>query len=145
MADAGDDDHPATWRELLKGSRLWVTAILSLGLWLNAADALVVSTIMPSVAKDVCGYAYFSWATAVFMLGSILAGAVAGLTATKAGLRRALAASALLYAGVVWQAASPRASGRFSPAAPCRGREPASSSAYATWPSAPPTRSVYGR
>ncbi len=34
-------------------------ALLCLGIWLNAADTLVTATIMPSVANEIGGYAYF--------------------------------------------------------------------------------------
>ena len=86
------------WSELLNGKRGLTFGVLCLGIWLNAADTLVTSTIMPSVARDVGGYAYFAWATAGYMLGSIVAGASAGLLAERLGLRRALAACGLLYA-----------------------------------------------
>ena len=89
---------PARWAEVFQGGRALMSGVLCLGIWLNAVDALVAATIMPSVAREVGGYAYFSWATAGFMLGAILAGAGAGLLAERAGLRRALAASGLLYA-----------------------------------------------
>jgi MFS family permease len=49
-----------------------------LGVWLNAADSLVTATIMPSVGADLGGYAYFSWATAGYFVGAILAGASSG-------------------------------------------------------------------
>ena len=88
----------ARWGELFQGGRALMSGVLCLGIWLNAVDALVAATIMPSVARAVGGYAYFSWATAGFMLGAILAGAGAGLLAERAGLRRALAVSGLLYA-----------------------------------------------
>ena len=92
------DEAPTRWSELLQGRRSLTFAVLCLGIWLNAVDTLVTATIMPSVARDVGGYAYFAWATAGFMLGSILAGAGAGLLAERLGLRRALAVCALLYA-----------------------------------------------
>ncbi len=92
------DEAPTRWGELLQGRRSLTFAVLCLGIWLNAVDTLVTATIMPSVARDVGGYAYFAWATAGFMLGSILAGAGAGLLAERLGLRRALAVCALLYA-----------------------------------------------
>ena len=56
------------------GARL---ALICLGVWLNAADSLVTSTIMPTVGRDLGGYAYFSWATAAYMVGAILSGATA--------------------------------------------------------------------
>ncbi len=73
-------------------------AMLCLGIWLNAVDTLVTATIMPSVAREIGGYAYFAWATAGFLLGSILSGAGAGIVADRFGVRRALAACGLLYA-----------------------------------------------
>ncbi|WP_174299619.1 MFS transporter [Caulobacter sp. S45] len=91
-------EAPARWSELLRGPRALTFGVLCLGVWLNAVDALVTATIMPSVARDIGGYAYFAWATAGFMLGSILAGAGAGLLAQRMGLRHALAACGLLYA-----------------------------------------------
>ena len=91
-------EAPAQWSELLRGPRTLTFGVLCLGVWLNAVDALVTATIMPSVARDIGGYSYFAWATAGFMLGSILAGAGAGLLAERTGVRRALAACGLLYA-----------------------------------------------
>jgi MFS family permease len=91
-------ERPASWRELFQGGRALTAAVVCLGVWLNAVDALVAATIMPSVARDIGGYAYFAWATAGFLLGAILAGATAGLLAERAGLRRALAGCGLAYA-----------------------------------------------
>ena len=96
--DSTAEPAAARWGELFQDGRALMSGVLCLGIWLNAVDALVAATIMPSVAREVGGYAYFSWATAGFMLGAILAGAGAGLLAERAGLRRALAASGLLYA-----------------------------------------------
>jgi MFS family permease len=69
-----------------------------LGIWLNAADGLVTSTIMPSVARDLGGYAWFGWAVAVYMLGAIMAAASAGQVAARLGLTRAIVLAALAYA-----------------------------------------------
>jgi MFS family permease len=82
--------------------------LICLGVWLNAADSLVTATIMPSVGRSLGGYAYFGWATAGFLLGSVMAGASSGLLAQRFGLRRATAAAAGLYAiGCVMSAAGP--------------------------------------
>lgn len=78
------------------------------GIWLNAADALVTATLMPSVARDLGGFAYFAWATAGFLLGAIVAGGTAGRLSEHLGLRLALAGSALVYSiGCVLSAAAP--------------------------------------
>jgi MFS family permease len=74
------------------------TALVLLGIWLNAADSLVTSTIMPSVAADLGGYAWFGWAVAIYLLGAILAAASAGQLAARFGLARAMSAAAVVYA-----------------------------------------------
>lgn len=96
------------WRDLAGEGRFGRFALICLGVWLNAADALITATIMPSVARDIGGYAYFGWAVAGYLLGSIVAGASAGQFSMRVGLRRAMAVAALTYAaGCVISAAAP--------------------------------------
>jgi MFS family permease len=87
------------WADLLAGGRLPQFALICLGVWLNAADALVTATIMPSVGADLGGYAYFSWATAGFLVGAILAGASSGRLSELFGLRAATALAGLVMVG----------------------------------------------
>src|SRR5260370_30736673 len=89
--------NPATWADVLSEGRAPSFVLICLGVWLNAADSLVTATIMPSVGRALGGYAYFGWATAGFLLGSVMAGASAGLLAKRFGLRRATAAAAVLH------------------------------------------------
>ena len=99
---------PATWADVLGEGRAPRFVLICLGVWLNAADSLVTATIMPSVGRALGGYAFFGWATAGYLLGSVMAGASAGLLARRFGLRRATAAAAALYAlGCVMSAAGP--------------------------------------
>jgi hypothetical protein len=99
---------PGSWADVLAEGRLARFVLICLGVWLNAADSLVTATIMPSVGKALGGYAYFGWATAGYLLGSVMAGASSGLLAQRFGLRRATAAAAALYAaGCVMSAAGP--------------------------------------
>ena len=62
-------EHENSWADLLADGRLPRFALICLGVWLNAADSLVTSTIMPSVGAQLGGYAYFSWATASVSCG----------------------------------------------------------------------------
>ena len=97
-----------SWADVVADGRLPLFALICLGVWLGAADSLVTATIMPSVGADLGGYAYFGWATAGYLLGSVLAGASSGLLAQRYGLRRATACAALLYAfGCALSAAGP--------------------------------------
>src|SRR5438067_5561727 len=86
------------WGDLLAEGRLSRFALICLGVWLNAADALVTATIMPSVGAELGGYAYFSWATAGFLVGAILAGASSGRLSELFGLRTATVLAGLLTA-----------------------------------------------
>ena len=100
--------EPAGWRELLRGGLYAPFALLILGVWLNAADTLVTATAMPSVARQIGGYAYFGWATAVFLLGAITAGASSGVLGARIGLRAAMTGAGLIYAvGCAASALSP--------------------------------------
>ncbi|MFZ5720743.1 MAG: MFS transporter [Pseudomonadota bacterium] len=97
-----------TWSDLLAEGRLPRFALIMLGVWLNAADSLVTATILPSVGAEIGGYAYFSWATAGFFVGAILAGASAGRLSEMFGLRSATAfAGLVMVVGCVMSAAAP--------------------------------------
>lgn len=58
----------------------------------------MTATVMPSVARDIGGYAWFGWVVAIYMIGAIVAGATAGVLSQRLGLRRALMFAALVYA-----------------------------------------------
>jgi MFS family permease len=97
-----------SWRHLLATDKISRLALICLGIWLNAADTLVTSTIMPSIARDIGGYAYFAWPVAAFALGAIVGSAVAGWWSNVYGLRAAQISSALMYAaGCVASAIAP--------------------------------------
>jgi MFS family permease len=103
-----DERAATTWADLLADGRLPRFALICLGVWLNAADSLVTATIMPSVGKELGGYGYFSWATAGYLVGAILAGASAGRLSELFGLRRATALAGLvMVVGCVLSAAAP--------------------------------------
>jgi len=104
MSPAGEN----TWADLLAEGRLPRFALIMLGVWLNAADSLVTATILPSVGADIGGYEYFSWATAGFFVGAILAGASSGRLSEVFGLRPATAVAGVVMAiGCVMSAAAP--------------------------------------
>ncbi|WP_293681097.1 MFS transporter [uncultured Phenylobacterium sp.] len=96
------------WADLFAEGRLPRFALIMLGVWLNAADSLVTATIMPSVGADLGGYAYFSWATAGYFVGAIMAGASSGRLSEMFGLRSATAVAGLvMVAGCILSAAAP--------------------------------------
>ena len=106
------DKTQAGWRGLFTPALAPRAALVLLGIWLNAADALVTVTLMPSVARDLNGAAFFGWAVAVYITGSILAGASSGQLSRRLGLRPAMILAALAYAaGCALTAASPHIAG----------------------------------
>lgn len=108
MAEIATSEPASGWRDLITGGRLSRFALVCAGTWLNAADELMTATIMPSVARDIGGYAWFGWAVATFLLGSILGGATAGRLSARQGLKHALAIGGGVYAlGCAVSALSP--------------------------------------
>ncbi len=101
----------AGWRELGSAALLPKLLIVLLGVWMNAADALVTATIMPSVSADLGGYAAFSWAVAGFLIGSVIAGASAGRVSEMFGLGPASSFAGIVFAiGCGLSAAAPNIS-----------------------------------
>jgi MFS family permease len=96
------------WQELVSAGRLPRFALVCVGTWLTAAETLMTATVMPSVARDIGGYAWFGWVVAIYMIGAIVAGATAGVLAQRIGLRRALMFGAMVYTlGCAASAAAP--------------------------------------
>jgi MFS family permease len=87
------------WADLLGEGRLPKFALICLAVWLNAADSLVTATVMPTVGRSLGGYTYFGWATAGYLMGSVVAGASSGVLALRFGLRAATIGAAILYTG----------------------------------------------
>ena len=83
-------------------------ALVSLGVWLHAADALVTTTVMPSAVAEIGGLPFVYWTIALYELGSIVAGAATGLATARVGLRGAMSVAALVYvAGCVASGLAP--------------------------------------
>lgn len=96
------------WADVLAEGRAPQFVLICLGVWLAAADSLVTATIMPAVGASLGGYAWFGWATAGFLLGSVGAGASSGRLAEMFGLRAGVAVTAAIYAaGCALSAAAP--------------------------------------
>jgi MFS family permease len=98
MIAAPTDMPAAGWRDVISGERLPRFALICVGVWLNAAETLMTATIMPSVAADIRGYAWFGWVVAIYLVGSIVASATAGRLALRLGLKRSLALGGVTYA-----------------------------------------------
>ncbi|MFT4716926.1 MAG: MFS family permease [Paracoccaceae bacterium] len=76
------------WREILNRQYAAPLLLVCLGVWLHAADSLIVATMMPAIISEIGGEAYVPWTIALYEIGSIVAGAASGLVALRLGLRR---------------------------------------------------------
>lgn len=99
---------PVSWREIWSGRHLARFFVLCLGVWLHAADALLVATLVPSAVAEIGGADLINWTIAIYQLGSIVAGAATGLFAVRFGLRAAMVTAALVYTiGCAFSALAP--------------------------------------
>lgn len=90
-------ERTAGWRELLGAGHLGVLILVCLGPWLHAADALLITTMMPAVVAEIGGAKLVAWNFALYEVGSIVAGAASGLVVLGRGLRGPMAASAAVF------------------------------------------------
>jgi len=97
-AGLGQAGAAPRWSDALAEGRWAILLLLCLGIWLHAADALVVATTMPAIVAEVGGLAWVGWSLALYEVGSILAGALGGLAAARYGAGPALAVAAGIYA-----------------------------------------------
>ena len=82
-----------SWKELLGLRYIGILTVLCFGVWLHAADSLLVATLMPSAVRDIGGVAYLAWTLSLYELGSIVAAAATGLFVMRAGLRNVFIAA----------------------------------------------------
>ncbi|MBO6719530.1 MAG: MFS transporter [Rhizobiaceae bacterium] len=96
------------WRILLTGGNATRIAVVSLGVWLHAADGLLVATMIPAIVGDIGGARLIGWTFALYEIGSIVAGAAGAHLLRHIGLRQAMAGAALVYlAGCAISALAP--------------------------------------
>jgi MFS family permease len=73
-------------------------ALLSVGVWLYAADTLVTSTISPAMVLDIGGLEFVNWCVSFYEVGAIISGAAAGMLCGRFGVKRVLIVAAAVYA-----------------------------------------------
>lgn len=96
------------WSELLTGRQIAPLIAVCLGVWLHAADGLMVATLMPDIVADIGGANVMAWTLALYEIGSITASAACAVLALSFGLRTAMTGAALVYlAGCATSALAP--------------------------------------
>ena len=97
MTDQAETETVA-WAEILNVAYGPSLAVVCLGVWLHAADSLLVATMLPAIVAEVGGEALVAWTIALYEIGSIVAGAASALLAMRHGLRLSMCAAALVFA-----------------------------------------------
>jgi MFS family permease len=92
-------DRTSPWRELWDTGLLGRFVLLCIGVWLHAADTLVMASTVPAVVDDIGGIAYVAWTISLYQIGAIVSGAATALLCQRIGEKRVLSMAALLYGG----------------------------------------------
>ena len=102
------ESGPAGWADILDRRHGPALALVCLGVWLHAADSLLVATMMPALVAEIGGQALVGWTVSLYEIGTILTGAASGLLAARHGVRLPMGAAAVLFAaGCAVSAAAP--------------------------------------
>ena len=78
------------WLELLRRPHLAPLTTLSLGIALYAFNTFLVATALPSAVAEIGGVALLAWATTVFLVAAIVAGAGGATVKARLGARAGL-------------------------------------------------------
>lgn len=92
----------AAWSELFSGRNGWRALALTGGVALHAVNVHIVTTVLPSVVREIGGLDWYAWSTTLFVVGSILGATLSVRLLAVLGPRGAcLAALAVFSAGSV--------------------------------------------
>ena len=98
----------ASWADLLHGANALRSIALAGGVALHAINVYIVTTILPSIIKDIGGLEYYAWNTTLFVVTSIVGSALSARLIQAWGPKAAyLLAVAVFSAGSVVCALAP--------------------------------------
>jgi MFS family permease len=83
----GQSPSPSGWGELLRGANAVRSAVVGGGMILHAINVFIVTTILPTVVRDIGGLRFFAWNTTLYMIASLLAGSVCTRLLRRVGPR----------------------------------------------------------
>ena len=92
------DDAPVGWTDILTRRHGPALALVCLGVWLHAANGLLVATMLPALVAEIGGAALVGWTISLYEIGTILTGAASGLLATRHGVRLPMSVAAAVFA-----------------------------------------------
>lgn len=88
----------AGWGEILTRQYASKIATLVLAVWLHASNSMLTATTMPSAVEEIGGLNLLHWTFALYLMGSIIAGASVSLLVIQAGIRKTMIRAAMVYA-----------------------------------------------
>jgi MFS family permease len=98
----------AAWGELFTGRNGWRALALTGGVALHAVNVHIVTTVLPSVVREIGGLDWYAWSTTLFVVGSIVGATLSVRLLAVLGPRGAcLAALAVFTAGSMGCALAP--------------------------------------
>ncbi|MEM9105909.1 MAG: MFS transporter, partial [Pseudomonadota bacterium] len=92
-----DSEH-VQWREIVAPGLRQPLAAACLGVWLHAADSLLVSTMIPAIVNEIGGVRLIPWSFALYEIGTIVMGAASGLLSMRFGTRQPMAVAGAVFA-----------------------------------------------
>lgn len=89
---------PAAWGDLFKGTNGWLALALTGGVALHAINVHIVTTVLPSVVRDIGGLDWYAWNTTLFVVASILGAVLSVRLLAAAGPRGACLSALAVFA-----------------------------------------------
>lgn len=88
----------ASWSDLLRGRNGLVAVALTGGVALHAVNVHIVTTVLPSVVRDIGGLDWYAWNTTLFVVASIVGAALSVRLLSALGPRGACIAALAVFA-----------------------------------------------
>ena len=100
MNDGEDDDarRPGSWREMGARAHLGAAATLGGGTFVFSIATFIVTTTLPTVVREIGGLRWFAWSTTIYVVASLVAGALTAGLLAKSGPRIAYRIAMALFA-----------------------------------------------
>ncbi len=103
MANSHPSENDASWQELLSGQNGLRTLAITGGVALHAINIYIVTTILPTIVKEIGGIQYYSWNTTLFVITSIIGSVIASQILSSVGPKKAyLLGLSLFLIGSLW-------------------------------------------
>ena len=98
MSSVSSSSVPASWADLFRGRNGLLALALTGGVALHAINVHIVTTVLPSVVRDIGGLDWYAWNTTLFVVASIVGAALSVRLLSALGPRGACLAALAVFA-----------------------------------------------